>query len=455
MLEDNKLFFTLIIFVSSIIDWGALNILLSESFKVKLSKVTLTFILIIFSILTSYIQLIGMKIYLIENKNLMILKILELGVSIIGVYIYTNICYDINLCKSLTISILYIFITHIFGELTYLFVSILCNKLLRMEYIWYYTLIYENLVFIEVTVLSKLLLIYLVTVIKFLKLKMKFNIKEYSCMIFSILINLISATLIFSIIYKTTQSITNQFVDSIIVVISISIWVFNGCLMWLIIRFMKDSRLKAENKCIKENIALQYNYYLNMQHSQQKVRNLYHDMKNHMICIEKIYGENDYIKSINKQLNEFTYIYNTNNIILDIILNDKRNICENKKIELIADINFKECNFIDITDVCSIFSNIIDNAIEACDKIENNKIEKKIRLKGTNVNRLYVLKCENTKLNKINKKNELFMTDKKDKFLHGVGIKSIKASVEKYNGNLELNDLGNKFLVNICIPLNN
>lgn len=273
-------------------------------------------------------------------------------------------------------------------------------------------------------------------------------------MTFSILINLISATLIFSIIYKTTQSITNQFLDIIIVVISMSIWVFNGCLMWLIIRFMKDSRLKAENKCIKENIGLQYNYYLNMQHSQQKIRNLYHDMKNHMICIEKIYGENDYIKSINKQLNEFTYIYNTNNIILDIILNDKRNICENKKIELIADINFKECNFIDITDVCSIFSNIIDNAIEACDKIENNKIEKKIRLKGTNVNRLYVLKCENTKLNKINKKNELFMTDKKDKFLHGVGIKSIKASVEKYNGNLELNDLGNKFLVNICIPLN-
>ena len=455
MLEDNKLFFTFIIFVSSIIDWGALNILLSESFKVKLSKVTLTFILIIFSILTSYIQLIGMKIYLIENKNLMILKILELGISIIGVYIYTNICYDINLCKSLTISILYIFITHIFGELTYLFVSILCNKLIRMEYIWYYTLIYESLVFIEVTVLSKLLLIYLVTVIKFLKLKMKFNIKEYSCMIFSILINLISATLIFSIIYKTTQSITNQFLDSIIVVISMSIWVFNSCLMWLIIRFMKDSRLKAENKCIKENIALQYNYYLNMQHSQQKIRNLYHDMKNHMICIEKIYGENDYIKSINKQLNEFTYIYNTNNIILDIILNDKRNVCENKKIELITDINFKECNFIDITDVCSIFSNIIDNAIEACDKIENNKIEKKIRLKGTNVNRLYVLKCENTKLNKINKKNELFMTDKNDKFLHGVGIKSIKASVEKYNGNLELNDLGNKFLVNIFIPLNN
>ena len=396
-----------------------------------------------------------MKIYLIENKNLMMLKILELGISIIGVYIYTNICYDINLCKSLIISILYIFITYIFGELTYLFVSILCNKLLRMEYIWYYTLIYENLVFIEVTVLSKLLLIYLVTVIKFLKLKMKFNIKEYSCMIFFILINLISATLIFSIIYKTTQSITNQFLDSIIVVISMSIWVFNSCLMWLIIRFMKDSRLKAENKCIKENIALQYNYYLNMRHSQQKIRNLYHDMKNHMICIEKIYGENDYIKSINKQLNEFTYIYNTNNIILDIILNDKRNICENKKIELIADIKFKECNFIDITDVCSIFSNIIDNAIEACDKIENNKIEKKIRLKGTNVNRLYVLKCENTKLNKINKKNELFMTDKKDKFLHGVGIKSIKASVEKYNGNLELNDLGNKFLVNIFIPLNN
>lgn len=98
MLEDNKLFFTFIIFVSSIIDWGALNILLSESFKVKLSKVTLTFILIIFSILTSYIQLIGMKIYLIENKNLMMLKILELGISIIGVYIYILISVTTLIC---------------------------------------------------------------------------------------------------------------------------------------------------------------------------------------------------------------------------------------------------------------------------------------------------------------------------------------------------------------------
>lgn len=98
MLEDNKLFFTFIIFVSSIIDWGALTILLSGSFKVKFSKVTLTFILIIFSILTSYIQLIGMKIYLIENKNLMMLKILELGINIIGVYIYILIYVTTLIC---------------------------------------------------------------------------------------------------------------------------------------------------------------------------------------------------------------------------------------------------------------------------------------------------------------------------------------------------------------------
>jgi sensor histidine kinase regulating citrate/malate metabolism len=140
-------------------------------------------------------------------------------------------------------------------------------------------------------------------------------------------------------------------------------------------------------------------------------------------------------------------------MILDIILNDKKNICQSKGIDLFADINFKECDFIDVADVCSIFSNMIDNAIEACEKIENNNIVKKIKIKGTIVKKLYVIKCENTKTNKVELKNGLAITDKKDKFLHGVGISSMKTSIETYNGNLEVNDLENKFLVNICIPL--
>ncbi|MEN2259601.1 GHKL domain-containing protein (plasmid) [Paraclostridium benzoelyticum] len=45
------------------------------------------------------------------------------------------------------------------------------------------------------------------------------------------------------------------------------------------------------------------------------------------------------------------------------------------------------------------------------------------------------------------------MTDKKDKFLHGLGIKSIKQSVKKYNGEVVIDYTEDKFILNILIPI--
>ena len=50
------------------------------------------------------------------------------------------------------------------------------------------------------------------------------------------------------------------------------------------------------------------------------------------------------------------------------------------------------------------------------------------------------------------KKNR-FITDKKDKFIHGIGLESVKSSISKYDGELNVEDLENKFLVKIYIPL--
>ncbi|MGL5756321.1 MAG: GHKL domain-containing protein, partial [Paraclostridium sp.] len=427
--------------------------LLSGTINLKTNKTKLNLSLVICSILITFIEIIVMSLSISLNISLIVVEIPKLIIYITLIFIFLYINYEMSIDRCIVISISYVFALKLIKELIYLFLSVLCNRINEMEYWWYYTLMYDKLVMLEVAVLSKLLLIYLVTVFKILKLKIKFNKKEYRYIFISIIVNLISAILIFTIIYTATQSITNVFLDMIIIGISISTLILNSFFMWLIIRVIKDSNLRAENKSIKDNIDLQYKYYINMQESQLKIKNLYHDMKNHMICIEILYVKNDYITNINNKLEECTSIFNTNNMILDIILNDKKNICQNKGIDLFADINFKECNFIDVADVCSIFSNMIDNAIEACEKIEDKSIDKKIKIKGTVVKKLYIIKCENTKLNKVKLENGKIITDKKDKFLHGIGIRSMKTSVEKYNGNLEINNLENKFLVNICIPL--
>lgn len=202
---------------------------------------------------------------------------------------------------------------------------------------------------------------------------------------------------------------------------------------------------------------MQYKYYLNLQESQEKIKKLYHDMNNHIICIQNIYGKheiaNKYIEDINNQIKGCSSIFDTKNIILDVILNEKKSICDKNDIDFLVDIDFSECGFIEIADICSIFSNMIDNAIEACLKIKDSNIDKKIKLRGTLVNRFFVIKCKNTKVNNVNSKNNKLITDKKDLFLHGIGIDSIRSSVKKYNGNVEINLDKNSFTMIIYIPI--
>lgn len=63
------------------------------------------------------------------------------------------------------------------------------------------------------------------------------------------------------------------------------------------------------------------------------------------------------------------------------------------------------------------------------------------------------MKVENSKINKINIKNNKFMTDKDNKFSHGLGISSIKNSVKKYNGETVINYTDDRFIIKILIPI--
>lgn len=116
-------------------------------------------------------------------------------------------------------------------------------------------------------------------------------------------------------------------------------------------------------------------------------------------------------------------------------------------------IDFSKCEFIEMIDITSIFSNLIDNAIEACNNINDKDINKYITIKSTFIKGYYVIRCENSKMNKIIVKNNKIFTTKKDKFFHGLGIENIKSSVKKYDGELKIKNDDYKFIASIYIPI--
>ena len=81
-------------------------------------------------------------------------------------------------------------------------------------------------------------------------------------------------------------------------------------------------------------------------------------------------------------------------------------------------------------DISNIFSNMLNNAIEACQKIENSKT------------------------NKIKRAGSRFITEKKDDFVHGIGIRSIETSAKAYDGDVVIDYDDDKFMIKILIPLN-
>ncbi|MDU2687446.1 MAG: ATP-binding protein [Paeniclostridium sordellii] len=328
----------------------------------------------------------------------------------------------------------------------------------------------SNILYIDISLNAILILLikYIDKIIKF-----NLNIKYYIYIVFTIVTNILcilslikTNKYIEDIYYFIEKNNINTYIDKNNYIslnlmpflestkhsVVVSIIFCNIFLIVIINKIIKNMKYETEMKALNDKLDMQYNHYLSIQESQMKVRKLYHDINNHMACIRKIQNKdvNEYIDSINEELKDYKDTFNTENMILDIILNEKKYLCDVNNIKLFCDINFSKCDFIEMIDVSSIFSNILDNAIEACKKVEDTRY---INIRGTIVKDYYIIKCENSKNKKIHIKNKKIITSKKDKFLHGLGLRSIKSSLNKYNGDLEILDEENKFIINIYIPL--
>lgn len=165
----------------------------------------------------------------------------------------------------------------------------------------------------------------------------------------------------------------------------------------------------------------------------------YDELKNYM---------NKYNKNITNLDNEVLICKNK---IIDAICLSKRSICKEKGINIKFDIKIPEIISIDDLDLCVIYGNILDNAIEACTRMKDQSREKFIDIKSNILRGYLTIKIVNSKDEVSMKKNGKFVTLKKDKKNHGIGIYSVQKSVDKYNGQVILKDEKEVFTTGIII----
>ena len=224
--------------------------------------------------------------------------------------------------------------------------------------------------------------------------------------------------------------------------------------IYIVIEIKKENEERIKEKQAYNRLETKNDYYEKVEESQNQIRRLYHDMNNHLYNIQMMNKSSedasDYIVSLQNELKEARKTRVSGNSLFDIIVDEKMNICKNKGIEFDIDVDSKNTGFIKNMDMSSILANILDNAIEACDKMTSNK--KYIKLTSMWADDMFVIICENSKENEVKKIGDRFITDKLNKSEHGIGIKSVEKSVKNYDGNMMIFCDDNLFKVKIMIP---
>ena len=161
-----------------------------------------------------------------------------------------------------------------------------------------------------------------------------------------------------------------------------------------------------------------------------------------------------YIGKMEETVSRLDFIYQTGNPITDIIIHQKSQEAQKKKIQFDVDFIFPSKQKIDAYDVGVVLDNALENAIEACCEVEG---EKSIYLHAFVKGNLFFIEIENSYSGKVvfDVETRLPVSHKKDAKLHGLGISNIQRCAKKYMGDIDivLSDTGNKKRFNLTTSI--
>lgn len=210
----------------------------------------------------------------------------------------------------------------------------------------------------------------------------------------------------------------------------------------------RERLIDITNQMLEEN-------YQKLYDEQRRLEHTAHDFKNHINLLIKYLEEERYIQAMDygrKLASPLEIISQrswSGNKIMDTILNTKLAEAGQKKIQVHMEIDNMEKLPLTDYDLCIVLSNLFDNAIEACEYVEEGKKEISICIKS--VGALFIIKFVNSMERKPVKKNHRYHTIKRDKDAHGIGLESVEASIEKYQGTLLLEHTEKQFFAVVSV----
>lgn len=233
------------------------------------------------------------------------------------------------------------------------------------------------------------------------------------------------------------------------------IWLMCLIMYFIVQQMSKDNQTKLEYELMKEKEKYSKESMEIIKRSNEELREFKHDLKNYLLPLQEAMEtmpQSEMVKvweKINQKIEDVQTLIQTGNSYVDSMINTKITLARSEKVDVKCTI-LSKMEGIDDLEFCSVFGNLMDNAIEAERKVTEKKeniifVEEKmgyLRLEIQN-------KIEKSVLNE----NSSLNTTKKDTSSHGIGHKSVKRTMQKVGGALKYYETGDLFCAEAVFPI--
>lgn len=394
------------------------------------------------------------------SNNRLLLAIASLVMSLISIFIYA---YD----------------NHILETFVYIIAIVILICLLYREKIY-------NVIIVVVWMILALSMIDTMTAVLFDMLMDLFRIS--GDVVSSVCVSLTSLTLVYIMgrIYKRnitagmkTIGVSNLFwftillaVDTFVVTVMAHInvdlymennrnlylisvvWAIIGIFIQLaavILLFTQRNVYKEKEAITDKYLNEQKSHYEYLENREKETKKFRHDLRSHMEVISNLANNheyermNSYLEKMHMKIDSFGNIVTVQNGIVDAIINQYYAKARHSDVKMEVKGRFPTDCAIDAYDLCTIFSNILSNALEAAIETEEKYISVECRYNDKNI----IILVKNSFNSEAQNSNSQWKTRKEDTDYHGYGLENIKDSVKKYNGVFDIDTKEGMFVLTI------
>lgn len=307
---------------------------------------------------------------------------------------------------------------------------------------------------VQGVVLSKLIhLVLIVFCIKLVKVESrKYKVKEVGVLLLQAFSSILCLIMVVEFSYYQAKHFSWEML--FLVLLGVTVLISYIVSYYLANQYFKYRDREEELLLIEMKNEKIISDYKALEKSQQKVYQLYHDLKKHLNVINMMENKaemNEYLEKCFKGIQDMEGKFQTGNQYIDMVLFDEWRKAQELGIKVQFAVENGSLESIELHDVVIIWGNALENAREACIKQLKSGESAYMQLKIVKAESQTFIVISNSYTGELIRRNNVLFTSKEDKELHGIGMKSMRSSVEKYQGSMNIALKNQKFILTIML----